>query len=222
MSPRGAGIAGIASFVLIVVAALIAPLWGMEPTGAANAAVAADIADNRDAILASLFVYSLAMGLFLPFAAGIWTRLRLAEPAPHLLAATFALAVAAMVALIFAGFAPIAVAAYRAPSALAVDLRDLSFGLLAVSGVPTAAALGSYAFVVLRTRCLDPWSAGMAAAGAIAHVVIAASFLFRTGFFSLEGGVIVAIPATLFAWLLLASVALVRLPREPVAAPMRG
>ena len=218
MSPRGAGIAGIASFVLIVVAAVIAPLWGIEPTEATNAAVAVDIADKRDATLASLFVYSLAMGLFFPFAAGVWTRLRVAEPAPHPLAATFALAAAVMVALIFAGFVPIAVAAYRAPSGVALELRDVSFGLLAVSGVPTAVALGSYAWLVMRTRCLDPWSAGMAAAGAVAHVVIAASLLFRTGFFSLEGAVIVAIPATLFAWLLLASIGLLRVAREPVPA----
>jgi hypothetical protein len=211
MSPRGAGIAGIASFVLIVVAAFVAPLWDATVTEASNAEVARYVADHRDSSLAALFIYSLAMGLFLFLAAGVWTRLRLAEPEPQPLAATFALAVTAMVTLILAGFVPLAVEAYRAPSTVvAVPLRDLTFGLLAVSGIPTAVALGSYAVVVLRTHCLDPWSAAMAAAGVIAHIVIAASFLFRTGFFSLEGGVIVAVPATLFGWLLLASVALLR------------
>jgi hypothetical protein len=215
MSSRGAGIAGIASFTLIVVAALIAPLWGIEPTQAGNAAVAHDIADQKDAIPASIFVYSLALVLWFPFAAGVWSRLRTAEPAPHPLAAMFALAFVAMTTLILAGFVPITVAAYRAPSGVTVELRDLSFGLLAISGIPTAVALGAYAVVVLRTRCLAVWTAWLAVVGAVAHVVIAASFLFRTGFFSLEGGVIVAIPATLFGWILLTGVALLRAREAP-------
>jgi hypothetical protein len=215
MSSRGAGIAGVASFVLIVAAALVAPLWGIEPTQASNAAVAHDIAEQRHAIPASIFVYSLALVLWFPFGAGVWSRLRVAEPAPHPLAATFALGLVAMTTLILAGFVPIALAAYRAPSGVAVELRDLSFGLLAISGIPTAVTLGAYAWVVRRTRCLDPWSAGIAAVGAVAHIVIAASFLFRTGFFSLEGGVIIAIPATLFGWILLASVALLRAREAP-------
>jgi hypothetical protein len=216
VGPRGAGIAGIGSFVLIVVAALILPLWDISPTQASTHEVAEYLADHRDASLASLYVYSLALILWFPFGAGVWSRLRAAEPARHPLAATFALAFVAMTTLILAGFVPIAVAAYRAPSAVAVvQLRDVSFGLLAVSGIPTAAALGAYAWIVLRTRCLDPWSAAMAGAGAVAHVVIAASFLFRTGFFSLEGGVIVAVPATLFAWILLTSVALLRADARP-------
>src|SRR4051794_18990146 len=173
MSPRGAGIAGIASFVLIVVAALILPLWNVSATQASTVEVARYLDHHRDASLASLFAYSLALILWFPFGAGVWARLRTAEPAPHPLAATFALAFVAMTTLILAAFVPIAVAAYRAPSSVAVvQLRDISFGLLAVSGIPTAVALGSYAYLVFHTRCLDAWSAGMAAAGAVAHVVI--------------------------------------------------
>jgi hypothetical protein len=213
MSLRGAGIAGLGCFVLIVVAALVAPLWDAPGTGASNAELARYVADKRDETLIALFLYSLAFGLFFLFAAGVWGRLRAFEPAPHPLSAVFAFAVVAMATLILAAFVPLAVAAYRTLDG--VELRDMTFGLLAVSGIPTAVALGTYAVVVLRTRCLDPWSAGLAAAGVVAHVVIAASFLFRTGFFSLEGGVIVAVPATLFGWILLTSVTLVRLPPKP-------
>ena len=219
MPMRAAGIAGLASFVLICVGGLIAPLWDMAATGAFNAQVASDIADERDAILASLFVYSLAMGLFCLFAAGVWTRLRLAEPVPHPLAAAFAIGVTVMIALIFVGFVPISVAAYRAPSRISMELRDLSFGVLAVSGIPTLVALSAYAAVVFRTRCLAVWSAWMAVIGAAAHVIIAASFLFDSGFLSLEGGVIVAIPATLFGWLLLVSIALLRVREAPPPRP---
>ena len=220
MSTRGAGIAGIACFVLIVAASLVEPLWDAPGTTAAPAEVARYTAENRDGTLVSIFVYALAMGLFIPFAAGVWARLRAHEPEPGPLAATFALAATAMVALIFAGFVPVCVLAYRTPTAdMANPLRDLSFGLLAVSGVPTAVALAAYAVLVVRTRCLDVWSAAMAGAGAVAHVVIAASFLFDSGFFSLEGAVIVVIPATLFLWILLASVALIRLPKPVPPTP---
>jgi hypothetical protein len=208
MSSRGAGIAGIASFVLIVVAALVAPLWGIPSTGSSEAAVAGYIAAHRDATLVALFLYALAFGLFFAFAAGAWARLRDGD---RMLAATFAFAAVAMATMILAAFVPLSVAAYRAPAVSgARELRDATFGLLALSGVPTAAALAAYVAVVLRTRCLAVWSAWVAVVGVAAHVVIAASFLFRTGFFSLEGGVIVAVPATLFGWILLTSVALLR------------
>jgi hypothetical protein len=37
--------------------------------------------------------------------------------------------------------------------------------------------------------------------GSLAHVVLLASFVVSEGFFSLEGQVITAIPATLFIWI---------------------
>ena len=74
--------------------------------------------------------------------------------------------------------------------------------MLALSGAPTAVALGSYAALVWRTAWLPRWTAALAAIGAVAHVVLLASFLVGDGFFSLEGQVITAIPATLFLWVL--------------------
>jgi hypothetical protein len=91
-------------------------------------------------------------------------------------------------------------------------LSDLSFGLLAASGVPTAVACGAYATVVRRTRALPAWTAWIAVFAAAAHVLIAATFLFDSGFLSLEGQVITWIPATMFAWILGTSVALLRVP----------
>lgn len=80
-------------------------------------------------------------------------------------------------------------------------LYDVAFGLLAMSGAPTALALGSYAALVLRAGRLPWWTALVAAVAALAHLVLLASFLVTGGFFSLEGAVIIAIPATLFAWI---------------------
>ena len=81
-------------------------------------------------------------------------------------------------------------------------LYDLTFGLLAMSGAPTAIALGSYAALVLRSTGLPRWTAWLGVVGALAHVALLASFVVSEGFFSLQGQVITAVPATLFAWII--------------------
>jgi hypothetical protein len=89
--------------------------------------------------------------------------------------------------------------AYRAPESPDPRLLyDLAWGLLAMSGVPTALALGAYAVQVFRDRRLPAWTAWLAALAALAHLALIVSFVVRTGFFSLEGWVTTAIPATLF------------------------
>src|SRR3954451_8543363 len=130
MSTRAAGIAGLLCFALVVAGGLVEPLWDWPPTDAPAERVAEVVADRRDTTLPSLFLYTLAFGVFIPFAAGVWARLRASEPDPGPLAATFGLGAAGMAALIVAGFVPVAVLAYRAPSAAtALTLRDLSFGI---------------------------------------------------------------------------------------------
>ena len=211
MDRRIAGELGLASFVLIVAGALVSPpLWNTTATTASGADVTAYLQDHRGRILAGVFVYSLGMMLFLCFAAALWTWLRRHEPEPRVLSNTFAFGALALVVLVIAGFMPAAVGAYREqPPELAVALRDLTFGLLALSGIPTAVTLGAYAALVWRYGPLPAWTAWLAAVGAVAHVVIAASFLRRSGFLSLEGDVIVFIPATLFAWIFAVGAALV-------------
>jgi len=81
-------------------------------------------------------------------------------------------------------------------------LYDLAFGLLAMSGAPTALVLGSYAAQVCRGSHLPRWTAWVAVVAAVAHLLLLASLLITSGFFSLEGGVVIAIPATLLAWIL--------------------
>jgi len=139
-----------------------------------------------------------------------------AEP----LAAIFGFGAASLCTVVFAGFAVMLAFAYRPSVAVPRELYDVTLGLLAVSGIPTALALGAYAAIVLGARPLPVWTAWVALVGAAAHVLIAASFFFHSGFFSLEGGVIVAIPATMFLWLVATSVALLREGAEPrPAAP---
>jgi hypothetical protein len=144
---------------------------------------------------------TLGVALWVVFGAGVWLRLR--EGGESILSATFAFGFVSFVTLIFVGFMPFFVLAYRGgdPDDARL-LYDLTFGMLALSGAPTAVALGAYCAHVWRTRRLPRWTAVLAGIGAAAHVVLLASFTVRDGFFSLEGQVITAIPATLFIWLL--------------------
>jgi hypothetical protein len=70
-----------------------------------------------------------------------------------------------------------------------------------MSGIPTALALGSYATLAFRSDSLPLWTALVATVATLAHLLLLASLVVKTGFFSLEGGVTIAIPATLFAWI---------------------
>jgi hypothetical protein len=49
------------------------------------------------------------------------------------------------------------------------------------------------------------WTGWLAAIAAVAHLLIAASFLSHGAFLSLESPVIVWVPATFFCWILVAS-----------------
>jgi hypothetical protein len=204
---------GLASFVLIIVAALVAPpLWNAPGTTATAAQVAAYAYEDRGRTIASLFIYSVALGLFLCFAAGLWSWLRQNEPAPQPLSAAFAFGAVALVVLILAAFVAGGVLTYRLQdAAIAQSLRDLTFGLLAVSGIPTAVCLGAYAALVLKRGCLPAWTAWLAILGVVTHVFIAASFVSHGSFLSLEGSVIYLVPGTFFAWILATSVVLLKI-----------
>ena len=219
MTTRAIGLVGLASFVLIVTAALVSPpLWELPGTTATATGAATHLRADHERIIASLFIYSLAMGLFLVFAAGLFSWLRQSEPAPRPISAVFGAGAVALAVLILAGFVPIGIGAYRAHAPeLAGTLSDLTFGLLALSGIPTAVCLGAYAALVRQRRCLPQWTAWLAALGALTHVFIAASFTSHGDFLSLEGSVIVWVPATFFVWILATSVVMLRLePRRPV------
>ena len=202
---------GLACFALIVGAGLVAPLWDFPDTSASSSQLSAYINAHREASITALLLYGAGMSLFIAFAAGVWQWLRRLRPTADLATSAFALASGIFVALIFAGFVPQLVLAYRAPYGEAAHaLYDLCFGLLAISGLPTAVALWAYGALTWRARGLVRWSGRWAFVAAAAHLVVAASFIPTSGFLALEGAVIVAVPATLFLWILIASVALLR------------
>jgi len=206
------GLAGLFCFDLIVAATFIAPpLWDAPGTRSSATAVALYGQRNATRITISLFVFSLAMGLFLCFAGGLWSWFRHREGDPQILSSIFGLATVAASVLILAGFVPIYLLGYRSqPANVAGLLGDLTFGLLALSGIPTALFLAVYAALVIRLGGLPKWTAYVAAVGACAHVLIAASFLSHGTFLSLESEVTVWVPATFFLWILVVSAAFYR------------
>lgn len=216
---RLVGIVGLTSFAFIIAAAFVSPpLWSAPGESSSAAEVAAYFQANHGRTIASLYIYSLGMGLFLCFAAGLWSWLRQAEPAPHPISAAFAFGAVALGVLVLASFVTAGVASYRPQQpALAVSLSDMTFGLLALSGIPTAICLGAYAALVLRYRLLPVWTGWLAVLAAAAHIVIAASFMSHGSLLSLEGAVNVLVPATFFTWILATSAALVALAYGPCA-----
>jgi hypothetical protein len=206
-----AGLAGLLSIVLGIAAVPIDQMWTFPGTGATAGEVAGFVHTHRPALLVAMTLTTAAVGLWLVFGVGVWLWLREATGGESVFSACFLVGLVSFVTLLFAGFTSFIVLVYRAPEASDPRLLyDLGFGLLAVSGAPTALALGSYAALVFRSDRLPRWTASLAAVAALAHLVLFASLLITRGFFSLEGGVTIAIPAILFAWILGTSMAMWR------------
>jgi hypothetical protein len=189
--------------------AVVSPLWSFPGTQSTAAEIGAFLVAHRTALLAAMVLNTAGVSLWLVFGAGVWLRIRQAAGAESLLSASFAFGFVGFAMLIFAGFVSFFVLTYRAHDVSDGRLLyDLTFGMLAISGAPTAVALGSYAVLIFRAGHLPRWTAGLAALAAAAHVLLLASFLITSGFFSLEGQVITAIPATLFVWIIGTSIAM--------------
>ncbi len=197
-----AGLAGLLSIALGIVALPVDQMWTFPGTGATAGEVAAFAQENRAELFIAMVLNTLAVGLWLVFGAGVWLRLRQVAGGESILPACFLVGLASFVTLLLAGFTVFFLLTYRTPEGPDSQLLyDLSFALLAVSGIPTALALGSYAALVFRSESLPRWTASVATVAALAHLLLLASLVIRSGFCSLEGGVTIAIPATLFAWI---------------------
>jgi predicted outer membrane lipoprotein len=214
VSIKLAGAAGLLGCALGVVGGLVVDIMDAPATTASAAEIAESVAEDRTPLLVGMLLSTAAVSLWFVFGAGVWLRLRRASDPESLAAPCFAFGFVGLATLLLAGFTAFFVLAYR--DADVGDPRllyDLAFGLLAMSGAPTAIALGSYAALVLRSPALPRWTAWLAVAGALAHVALLASFVVSEGFFSLEGQVITAIPATLFAWIIGTGIAMLATER---------
>jgi len=205
-----AGAAGVLGVALGSAGSIVGQIFEFPATGSTAAEITAFVDAHRTALAVGMVLNTAAVSLWTVFGAGVWLRLRHVTREESLLSACFAFGLVGFVTLIFAGFTSFFVLVYRAPEVSDPRLPyDLAFGLLAMSGAPTAVALGSYAALVFRDGHLPRWTAWLAALAAAAHVALLASFLITDGFFSLEGQIITAIPATLFLWIAGTGIAMV-------------
>lgn len=210
-----AGLAGLVSIALGIAGAIVDEMQTFPGTGASASEIAGYVDAHRSVLLVAMVLSTVAVGLWLAFGVGVWVWLRETTGSVSVLSVCFLVGLVSFVTLLLAGFTAAFVLFYRAPNTPDPRLLyDLGFGLLAMSSVPTALALGSYAVQVFSDSRLPGWTAWVAVAAALAHLVLLASLVITSGFFSLEGGVIIAIPATLFAWILGTSIVLLRTTDE--------
>jgi hypothetical protein len=206
------GAVGVVGFIVPAVGGvLFAPTWDFPGTGATASAITDYVVEHQDALRAGVVLNAIGVTLWGMFGVGIWLRLRQASGRETYASACFLFGVVSFVTILLAGFVCFLVLAYRGQGISDPRLLyDLAFALLAMSGLPTAVALGSYAWLTLRSRHLPAWTAVLAIVSAAAHVLLLLSFVVNRGFFSLEGQVITVVPATLFFWILATGIAMLR------------
>src|SRR3954454_22617056 len=118
--------------MLLIVAGLIQPLWKLPDSDASDHDIVTYVADHRTGFLTALFLNAAAVTLWLVPFASIRERMATRPTAASL----FGSASNVLVTMLLSGFVPMMVLAYRSPEVTSGrDLYDLSFGLLALSGL---------------------------------------------------------------------------------------
>ena len=212
-SARVARWAGTLGVVFPAVGIAVYPIWSFPGTQTSGADVARWAAVHHDRLVATQVLYTVGVGFWLIFGAAVCACLRHRLPAGSSLPTGFAAGLVGLVTLILSGFTAFDLLLYRHRGAeSSALLYDLTFGLLAMSGIPTAVALGSFAVAVYRHRMLPRSTAHLAVVAASAHVMLLAAFIAPAGPLSLEGFLITwGIPVLLFAWILQTAWAMPRL-----------
>ena len=206
-----AGLAGVTSVVLTVIGQIARPIWTFPSTTASGDAIRAFVHHHRAALQFEMVLNAGAVALWIVFGCGVWLRIRPAGNERSILGSCVIAGVTSFVSLLLVGFVAFDVLVYHVPDASQARLLyDLVFGMLAMSGLPTAIALIGYAVAVYTRRTMPRRTAHLAVAAGAAHVLLLLSFVVPTGFFSLQGGVITAIPALLFAWIAYTGAAMIK------------
>jgi hypothetical protein len=217
--PRLAGAAGILGVACATLGGVvIAPVWRFPATASTSEQIARYVLAHRTELIIAMALNTLGVELWLVFAAGVWSHLRRQPSQSDLLSTCFAFGMVATVTLLLTGFTALWVLICRDPTAADTRLLyDLTFGMLAMSGVPTALALLAYAAAILRTHVLPSSTAWLAITAAVAHPALLATSIPNSGFFSLEGQVITAIPGILFLWIASTATTLLRIQHPSIA-----
>lgn len=213
------GIAGLTSIALALLGNAIRPIWTFPGTSASATHLTTFVTAHSSQLKLTMVVYAISVALWMVFGASVTVRLRAAAPPTSSLPHCFTAGLIGFVSLLFAGFTCFDVLVYRTPDpAAATVLYDLAFGMLAMSGLPTAVALISFAIAVRRYRAFHPSTGWIAAVAGTAHVLLIVSFVFGSGVLSLESALMITgIPLLLFLWIGQTSTTLRRGSRESPA-----
>jgi hypothetical protein len=204
--------AGVLGILIPTIALVVYPIWSFPGTRTSGSDIATWAAAHHGRLIVTMLLYTIGVTLWLAFGAAVWSFLRDHLPGGSTLETGFGAGLIGYVTLLLSGFTAFDLLLYRPPAAaIATLLYDLTFGLLAMSGMPTALSLASFAVAVYRYRILPPFTAHLAGAAAAAHLLLLVVFIAHDGPLSLEGFSITGIPALLWAWILVTALAM---PRE--------
>ena len=208
---------GLFGVVLPAITLLVYPIWSFPATRTQSVDVGRWAAAHHDRLVLTMALNTVGVTLWLIFGAAVWTYLRDRVPMKSIIPTCFAAGFIGCVTLLLSGFTAFDLLLYRRRSADAASLLyDLTFGMLAMSGMPLVVALGAFAVAVYARQALPAYAGHLALAAAVVHPVLLLTFVFRGGPLSLEGYSITAMPAILFAWILGTALAM---PRSDDGAP---
>lgn len=161
---------------------------------------------------------TIGVTLWLVFGAALRTHMRDALATASALPDVFAAGMIGTVSLLLAGFTSFDVLVYRADGLGGSDARllyDVTFGLLAMSGMPTAVALTAFTIAVWRHDLTSRYVGVLAGLTAGTHGALLSSLIVPSGHLSLEDYPITVVPALLWAWILATGIHLTRRAVRP-------
>jgi hypothetical protein len=208
--------AGVLGVVIPSVGLALHPIWAFPGSLVDGAAIASWAAAHHGRLVAMMVTYTVGVTLWMVFGVGVWTALRTNRSAGVALPAWFLGGLIGYVTLLLAGFTAFDLLLYRTREPeTARLLYDLTFGLLAMSGMPTAVSLAAFAAAVRCSGVLPRYTGHLALVAAAAHVLLLLAFVVPSGPLSLQGFSIVGIPALLWLWIIVTAVSL---PKSPLAS----
>lgn len=221
-APHVARWAGVLGVALPAVGIPVYPIWSYPATATSGIDIARWAAAHHDRLVATQVLYTVGVACWLVFGAAVCTFLRHRLSAGSTLATAFAGGFVGVVVLILSAFTAFGLLLYRPRNAeLAALLYDLTAGLLAMSGVPTAVALAAFANAVYRYRVLPRSTGHLAIVAAVAHVLLLVAFIAPAGPLSLEGFLVLwGIPFLLFAWIMQTAQGMRHEARRELGMPM--
>ncbi|OBK87348.1 hypothetical protein [Mycolicibacter sinensis] len=205
---------GTIGFVLPALTLVVYPIWSFPGTQTLATEVTQWAVVHHDRLVVTMLLNTIGVTIWLVFGAAVWTYLRDRLPVRSMLPLCFAAGFVGCVTLLLSGFTAFDLLLYRQQHSPEVAglLYDLTFGLLAMSGMPTVVALGAFAVAVYTHRVLPRYTAHLALAAAVVHPLLLLAFIVDDGPLSLEGFSITGMPGLFFAWILGTALAM---PRRP-------